>query len=237
MRNGKRLLHWLGIVLILAVGSGPLMAEVLWRIPVEHNHRKGECRGTMTVRDDKVIFESRNVGCDRVWEYANLKRIDIKPNGYEFHVYFKNNRTGADEKYVLKFRHESPDNEEALAYIRGRMHGAGVSREEGPAPTADGFPYRLRVELDVNGPDCNGTLVLRDDKIIFETGSAACADRAFVREWDTLKSYTRVKPNEFLLVFYKYGRSAPDKVTRLRFRTMGAPVPSEIERVLHARSH
>jgi len=74
--------------------------------------------------------------------------------------------------------------------------------------------------------------VLREDKIIFETATGQCADRAFVKEWNVLKEYNRVKNSEFILVFFKYGRSAPEKTTRLRFFTKKGPIPPEVHRFL-----
>jgi len=91
------------------------------------------------------------------------------------------------------------------------------------------------VELDLNGPNCVGTLVIREDKLLFETGSVKCSDRAFVREWATLKSYQRVNSGEFLLVFYKYGSTAPDKITRLRFYTRKGPIPPQVDQYLRSR--
>lgn len=202
-------------------------AEELYRIKMEHNHRKGECQGVLIVRDDKVIFESRNPGCGRIIEYGGIKKIESK-QGYEIHLYFSDREHGENQKYVLKFKSDDPDNQAALQYL--------LRRAGRPEPVSGGseleLPARIPVELDVNGNNCMGTLVLQEEKIVFETGSALCADRAFVREWDALKSYQRVKANEFLLIFYKYGRSAPGETTTFRFWNKNGPLPAEVEEAI-----
>ena len=222
------------------MATGLARADVLWRIPVEHNLVRGESRGVMIVRDDKLIFETRNVGAmdSQVWEYGSIRKVELKSNGYEFHIFFTELRTGKEKKYVMKFVDDNSQNREALAYIRSRIGGrspASLTAGADEAPPLD-LPYRLRVELDLNGPDCVGVLVLREDKLLFEAGAVGCADRAFVREWHTLKSYRRVKPNEFLVVFYKYGPSAPGKVTQLRFRTVDGRIPPEVEEYLRSQA-
>jgi len=219
--------------LLLFVLVGATQADVIWKIPVEHNKTIGETQGYLIIRDDKVVFDSREPGDGRVIEYANITKVNVKKNGYEFHIHFVNARSGKKEKYVFKFKNDRPENQEVLHYIRQRMgqppppSGAEPRVEE---PFA--LPYRLRVELDLNGPNCMGTLVLREDKVIFETATGQCADRAFVKEWNVLKEYNRVKNSEFILVFFKYGRSAPEKTTRLRFFTKKGPIPPEVHRFL-----
>lgn len=214
----------------------PALGETLFQIPVEHNHSNGECQGTLVVRDDKVIFESRTVAGDgRIWEYGAIDRIFVKSE-WEFHVYFSDREHGKGQKYVMKFRNSRPENQEALDYILGRVgRGDAGARQDGEW----GFdlPYRLGVELDLNGNNCMGTLVLREDKFLFETGAVACSDRAFVREWDALKEYRRIKDNEFMLVLYKYGPSSPRETTRLRFWSKGGPVPDGVDRFLSDRAH
>jgi hypothetical protein len=223
-----------GLLLILA--GGWALAETLYRIPVEHNHRVGECQGNLIVRDDKVIFESRTVvGDSRVWEYPDIERIEIK-NGYELHITFTDQEHGKGQKYVLKFKNDSPDNQAALDYILRRMRGGPELMGGGPTGENLELPYRMDVELDLNGNNCMGTLWLRADKIVFETGSAKCADRAFVKEWEALKSYRRLSETEFLLVFYKYGSSAPTKITELRFWAKHGGVPPEVDRFLAGRA-
>ena len=217
------------LLFIAVVLAAPALAETLYQIKVEHNHRSGECQGTLIVRDDKVIFESKNVGCGRIWEYANIERI-VFDSTWEFHVFFSDTVHGKGQKYVLKFRDDNPDNRAAIGYIQGRMGPRAMAPAGQPAEPVE-LPYRLKVELDLNGPNCMGTLVLREDKIVFETGAAKCADRAFVKEWDSLKEYRRLDDRQFLLIFYKYGRSAPDEITELRFWAQG-PVPQEVHRML-----
>jgi hypothetical protein len=217
------------LVLFAAALAAPALAETLYQIKVEHNHRQGECQGTLIVRDDKVIFESRNADCSRVWEYGAIERIDFK-SAWEFHVFFSDSVHGKDQKYVMKFRDDNPDNKAAIGYIQGRMGPNAMVPASQVAGNAE-LPYRLKVELDLNGPNCMGTLVLSEDKIVFETGAAKCADRAFVREWGSLKEYRRLDDLQFLLVFYKYGRSAPKEVTELRFWAQEA-IPQEVHRML-----
>lgn len=219
---------------LLAVAGGWLLAETLYTIPMEHNHRVGECQGNLIVRDDKVIFESRTtVGDSRVWEYSALEKVEIK-NTYELHIYFADKEHGHGQKYVIKFKNDSPDNQAALQYILQRMGRVDAPQGGGPTGSELELPYKLDVELDLNANNCMGTLWLRTDKIVFETGSAKCADRAWVREWGSLKSYRRVSATEFLLVFYKYGSSAPDKITQLRFFARST-LPPEVDRFLASR--
>jgi len=211
-------------------------ADVVYKIPVEHNHRVGECQGTLIVRTDKVIFESRNRDCSRVWNWDDFIKIKIRDNGYIFDVYFHDRTHGNKKtKYVMKFTSANPENKHALDYILSHMNSSSSSGHS-YSQSENHLPFRLDVSLDLNGPDCDGTLVFRKDQIIFET-SGSCADRAFVRAWGKLKGYRRVKSNEFLLVFYKYGRSAPNKVVKLRFRTRGGTIPPEIHYLLTDAVH
>jgi len=143
--------------LLLFVLVGATQADVIWKIPVEHNKTIGETQGYLIIRDDKVVFDSREPGDGRVIEYANITKVNVKKNGYEFHIHFVNARSGKKEKYVFKFKNDRPENQEVLHYIRQRMgqppppSGAEPRVEE---PFA--LPYRLRVELDLNGPNCMG---------------------------------------------------------------------------------
>ena len=231
----KSLIRWaVAAVLMAGCWAG---AEVLYRIPVEHNHRSGECQGFLIVRDDKVLFESKTApGDDRIIEYGAIDRLDVRSD-YEFHLYFSDQQHGKGQKYVFKFTDDDPDNRKALKYIRENMG----ERVAGPMQETDGeghieLPYRLGVELDLNGNNCMGYLVLREDKLIFETMAVDCSNRAFIHEWDDLKSYERVDPDEFLLTFYKYGRSAPGKVTTVRFWSKGGDIPPEVHRFLKKRA-
>ncbi|MBP7864315.1 MAG: hypothetical protein KA419_00085 [Acidobacteria bacterium] len=232
--NARRIL--LLAATLLAVGTWS-QAETLYRIEVEHNHRSGECRGYLVVRDDKVLFESRtSPGCDRIIEYGAIDRVDVR-SAYEFHLYFSDQQHGKGQKYVLKFAADDEDNRKALKYIREH---AG-DRVEAPMQDTDDeghieLPYRLGVELDLNGNNCNGYLVLREDKIIFETGAVDCSNRAFIHTWSDLRAYDRVDPDEFTLTFYKYGHSAPGKVTTVRFWSKGGDIPDEVHRFLRKRA-
>jgi|GEM_PF-1193995 len=216
---------------------GTVRADVLWKVPIERNLTIGETRGDLIVRDDKMIFESVKRGDDRVIEYDNILELDVKPNGYEFHLHFINSANGKKEKYVFRFTKDRPENRDILDYIRRRMTApsAGSGQDYAPGEAVD-FPFRIPVELDLNGNNCNGTLVVREDKIIFETVGGRCANRAFVHDWEEFKSYSRVKPDEFLLVFYKYGRSAPDKITRVRFFTRQGPLPAAVHQYFSNRN-
>lgn len=237
MKNYTAIQRFLLLTILISGAAGLAAADTLYRIPVEHNHRQGECQGMLIVRDDKVVFESSHPGCGRVMEYAGIRRIETK-HGYEFDVYFADAANGKDQKYVLKFKNDQPENQAALDYIRQHM-GSGAPA---PAGVETGgsepmtLPYRFGVELDLNGSNCNGTLILREDKILFETGAVQCGDRAFAREWDTLKEYRRVGDTEFMLIFYKYGRTSPDKTTTLRFWSKKGPIPPDVERMLQERA-
>lgn len=222
------------LLALLLLPAPAVLAEILYQIPVEHNHTKGECQGNLIVRDDKVIFESRtNFSDSRVLEYGSIERIYVK-HAHEFHVFFADREHGKHQKYVFKFRSDNPDNRAALDYILGRI-GQRAPDNAPYEPTGSGEPIRFGVELDLNGSNCHGTLVLREDKIVFETsGAGICADRAFIKDWDALKEFRSVSSTEFLLVFYKYGPSSHD-VTRLRFWSKGGPMPEEAYHLLMDR--
>ncbi|MBN2430292.1 MAG: hypothetical protein JXQ27_02400 [Acidobacteria bacterium] len=228
------------LVTLTAVACGltcPVWADVLWKVPIERNLTIGETRGDLIVRDDKMIFESVKRGDDRVIEYDNILELDVKPSGYEFHLHFINSANGKKEKYVLKFTNDRPENRDILEYIRRRMVAPAVeSGQDYATGEPVDFPFRIAVELDLNGNNCIGTLVVREDKIIFETVGGRCANRAFVRDWEEFKSYSRVKPDEFLLVFYKYGSTAPDKITRVRFFTRQGPLPTAVHQYFSNRN-
>lgn len=236
MIQSIRLGRCLWLALFTLLSGAALLAETLYQIPVEHNHRSGECQGTLIIRDDKIVFESRNQGCGRVIHYENIDKLEFD-RAHEFHLFFSDSQHGKGQKYVLKFKNDQPVNKEAVDYILFRMGKGGDPRGAGqPARTELSFPYRFAVELDLNGSNCRGHLVLREDKIIFENNTGECADRAFVRDWDSLMEYRRLSGNEFMLIFYKYGASTPDETTRLRFFATGGDIPPEVHRYLIGRN-
>lgn len=148
-----------------AQASGPPV-----ELTVKKDHLFGSSTGTLVFGDDGIEYKTADKDDARRWSYPDVKQVQIlAPTRLAVLTYEDQGRLklGADRTFRFEVA-QGTVGPELVAFLLARIPRAVVTAVMPPLPTMPPL-YRVAVKHERGGRGSDGTLLLQEDSLIYQT--------------------------------------------------------------------
>lgn len=155
------------IVIATFFASKPAAAQSI-ELSVEHEHTLRNCRGTLTITQEKIGYKTNHKEDSRTWTYAELKQIKVEsPRRIEL-VSYEDQKRMIGRDRIFKFKvlkgEISPETSALLMARATRPVVTSVMPKNDEAPV-----FEVPVKHLHRFGGCLGTLIIYPDRVVFES--------------------------------------------------------------------
>lgn len=214
---------------LCALAGPPLVAQQRFELAVEHLHTLRNCRGTLAISPDGVVYRTEHKEDARQWRYADIQSIKvIAPRTIEIFTYEDQKRLFERDR-IWKFRlldgDVPPEASALLADKSSRPTVTNVVREEGIQPIFT-IPVKHRHLLG----GCDGELKIFPDHVVYESADVPKDSRSW--PYSALDGFAHYERFYLELVTYEHAQGTATRTYDFELKT---DLPPEAEAYVRER--
>jgi hypothetical protein len=214
---------------LCALAGPPLAAQQRFELAVDHLHTLRNCRGTLVISPDGVVYRTEHKEDGRQWHFADIQSIKVvAPDTIEIFTYEDQPWMFGRDR-IWKFRllqGEIPAEVSALLVEKASRPAVTNLTVGGAAPPLFTIPVKHRHRLG----GCDGTLKIFPDRVVYESADVPKDSRSWLySDLDGFAHYER-----FLLELITY-EHAQGTATRTYDFELKTDLPPQAEAYIRAR--
>jgi hypothetical protein len=201
----KRILY----AMIWMILSAPLAAQAQsFEFSVEHQHTLRDCRGTLTIKADRIEYQTVHQEDARIWPYKEIRQIKVvSPTQLEITGYEDQKRLlGRDRVFKFKLLDGQISPEISALFVEKTTYPVATS----VMPETSGSPkFELAVKHLHTFGGCEGRLRIYADRMVYQ--SADKTENSRYWRWSDMQSISRSGAYQFSVSSFEQQFGGPTK--------------------------